>query len=211
MFQYSATKSAQERRLHYHLITSPHSTATTELLEIHILGARYIHDDDTPLITLTMIAMDTIDNLKANFFPKTRTEQHDWDEDHKLLFGSQQLEDDCTISDYNIQHGCTLVALTSECGAWEHHDGSAWLWFYMESEPQMCAFTTGLLDLSASSVKSMKTHISSMVIQEDIWAEWGEYDLNKLHFTCNGVELEDENLALCDYNIENGHVIVCRA
>ena len=182
----------------------------TELLElqVHILDVRNIHDDLTPLITLTTTAKDTIANLKTKFFLKTKTEH---DEDNKLFFGSQQLEDDCTISDYNIHHGCTLVALTSECVAWNHHhDGSAWLWFCMESEPQMCAFTTGLRDLSTSSMKSMKTHISIMIQEEDIWEEWGGYDLNKLHFTCNDVEMEDENLSLCDYNIENGHVIVCR-
>ena len=176
----------------------------TELLEIQvrILGVRNTYGEEFPLITLTTTAKDTIDNLKTKFYLKTKTEH---DEGEQLYFGIQLLEDGYTLSDYNIQHGYTMVAVSSEGGP-PMDDG---LFFCMESEPGMTAVMDELQDLSTSSVETLKNNIG-ILIEEDIsWSDWKGYDLNKLHFTCNGVELED-GCTLSDYNIQYGHVIVCK-
>ena len=203
MFQYSATSSAQERRLPFHF-TPPHRTAMTELLEIkaRILDVRNIYGEELPLITLTTTAKDTIANLKTKFYLKTKTKH---DEGEQLYFGIQQLEDGYTLSDYNIQHGYTMVAVSSEGGP-PMDDG---LFFCMESEPGMNAVMDVLQDLSTSSVEALKNNIGIMIEKDTSWGDWACYGLNKLHFNCNGVEMED-GYTLSDYNIQYGHVIVCK-
>ena len=87
----------------------------TELLEIQvrILDVTNIYGEEFPLITLTTNAKDTIDNLKTKFFLKTEIEH---EEGNQLYFGIQLLEDGYTLSDYNIQHGYTMVAVINEGG-----------------------------------------------------------------------------------------------
>ena len=73
----------------------------------------------------------------------------------------------------------------------------------------MCAVMDGLQDLSTSSVETLKNNIGIMIENDALWGDWACYDLNKLHFNCNGVELEDD-YTLSDYNIQYGHAIVCK-
>ena len=137
-----------------------------ELLEIQvrILGVRNIFGEEFPLITLDVEASDTIDNLKTKFYLKTKTEH---DEGEQLYFGIQLLEDGYTLSDYNIQHWYTMVAVSSEGGP-PMDDG---LYFCMESEPGMSAVMDELQDLSTSSVETLKNNIGIMIEKDALWGE----------------------------------------
>ena len=113
------------------------------------------------------IINDSIANLKTKFYLESGRKP---DEGDRLFFGTQQLEDDRAFGDYNIRHGCTLVAVFAADA--QMTDG---LWFCMESDPEMLGsmpdgevanWVTGSHDIGrvASRVSERRVDHMNMVI-----------------------------------------------
>ena len=168
--------------------------------QIRILDNTNIQSEECHLITLDVEASDTIAIVKTKFYLKTNTEP---EEGEQLYFGLQLLVNDHTLSDYNIQQGYTLLAVSEEEIPYE-------LYFCMEGQPEMTVMGDSHLSYSAvATVETLKTNIALM-IEEGFpeWGDWLDYNLDELHFSCNNTQLEDGH-PLSDYDIQPGHVIVC--
>ena len=164
--------------------------------QIRILDNTNTYSEECHLITLDVEASDTIAIVKTKFYLKTNTELY-------FYFGIQLLEDNHTLSDYNIQQGYTLLAVSEEEIPCE-------LYFCMEDQPEMSVMGDSHLSYSAvATVETLKTNIALM-IEEGFpeWGDWLDYNLDELHFSCNNTQLEDGH-PLSDYDIQPGHVIVC--
>ena len=176
----------------------------TELLEIQvrILDVTNIYGEEFPLITLDVEASDTIAIVKTKFYLKTKTEP---EEGEQLYFGIQLLEDDHTLSDYNMKQGYTLIAYGEESGGDGVPDS---LYFCMEGHPEMA---TNQEWISSSTVETLKDMISyeSKEGRMGGWDGWEDYNLDELQMECNNIQLE-AGYTLSDYNIQPGHVIVCK-
>ena len=168
--------------------------------QIRILDNRIIQSEQVHLITLDVEASDTIDIVKTKFYLKTTTEPS---EGEQLYFGLQLLVNDHTLSDYNIQQGYTLLAVSEEEIPYE-------LYFCMEGQPELSVMGDSHLSYSAvATVETLKTNIALM-IEEGFpeWGDWLDYNLDELIFGCNSIQLVNDH-TLSDYDIQPGHVIVC--
>ena len=177
--------------------------------QIRILDNTNIQSEECHLITLDVEASDTIAIVKTKFYLKTNT---DPEEGEQLYFGLQLLVNDHTLSDYNIQQGYTLLAVSKE-GVTDN------LYFCMEGQPEMTNVgekqylktSSGWLHLSAWTVENLKDMISyeSKEHSLDSWNLWQDYNLDELQFYFGNQLLEGDH-TLSDYNIQPGHVIVCK-
>jgi len=181
--------------------------------QIRILDSTNIYSDEGHLITLDVEASDTIDIVKTKFYLKTNTEP---EEGEQFYFGLQLLENDHTLSDYNIQQGYTLLAVSEEGGFLYE------LYFCMEGQPELTVMGDSHLSSqnlgwrylsksysAATTVETLKTNIALMI--EEGFPEWDWFgiDLSEMHFSCNDTQLE-AGYTLSDYNIQPGHVIMCK-
>ena len=171
--------------------------------QIRILDNIDIQCEEFHLITLDVEASDTIAIVKTKFYLKTK---NDPEEGEQLYFGIRLLEDGYTLSDYNIQQGCTMLAVSVESRAFDN------LYFCIEGHPELTNIGDGphLSYSAVATVETLKTNIGLMI--EEGFTEWGDWfgiDLNELHFSCNNIQLE-AGYTLSDYNIQPGHVIVCK-
>ena len=164
--------------------------------QIRILDNTIIQSEECHLITLDVEASDTIAIVKTKFYLKTNTEP---EEGEQLYFGLQLLENDHTLSDYNIQQGYTLLAVSEE-GVTDN------LYFCMEGHPEMA---TNQEWISSSTVETLKDMISYESKENPLWDGWEDYNLDELQMECNNIQLE-AGYTLSDYNIQPGHVIVCK-
>ena len=166
--------------------------------QIRILDIIDTYSDKCHLITLDVEASDTIAIVKTKFYLKTKTEPEDGEQ---LYFGIQLLEDDHTLSDYNIQQGYTLLAVSEE----ETPDS---LYFCMEGQPEMTNIGEQQYH-SSSTVETLKDMISYESKENPLWDGWQDYNLDELQLECNNTQLE-AGYTLSVYNIQPGHVIVCK-
>ena len=168
--------------------------------QVRILDIIDIQGDKFHLITLDVEASDTIAIVKTKFYLKTNTEP---EEGEQLYFGIQLLEDDHTLSDYNIQQGYTLLAVSEE----ETPDS---LYFCMEGQPEMTSIGQQQYhQISSSTVETLKGMISYESKENPLWDGWQDYSLDELQLECNNTQLE-AGYTLSDYDIQPGHVIVCK-
>ena len=172
--------------------------------QIRILDNTIIQSEQVHLITLYVEASDTIEIVKAKFYFKTPF----WpSEGEQFYFGLQLLENDHTLSDYNIQQGYTLLAVSEE-GVTDN------LYFCMEGQPEMTNVaeqqylktSSGWLHLSFWTVENLKDMIKENSMNS--WNLWQDYNLDELQFYFGNQLIEGDHI-LSDYNIQPGHVIVC--
>ena len=175
--------------------------------QIRILDIIDIQGEEGHLITLDVEASDTIAIVKTKFYLKTKTEP---EEGEQLYFGIQLLEDDHTLSDYSMKQDYTLLAYGEESGG----DGvPTELFFCMEGHPELSAMGDGphLSYSAVATLEQLQTNITLTIDEgwSPEWDLWLGIDLNELHFSCNNIQLE-AGYTLSDYNIQPGHVIVCK-
>ena len=134
-------------------------------------------------ITLEVEASDTIETVKSKI-----EEQEDIQLDvHRLVFHGKQIEDGCTLSDYNVQNKDTLyLELASR------------LRFGMQIFVELHAtWKTITLKVRAfDTIEKVK-----VLIQDE---EGISLDCQKLFFA--GKQLRDEH-RLCEYNVHTGHTL----
>ena len=167
--------------------------------QIRILDTIDIQCEKCHLITLDVEASDTIAIVKTKFYLKTK---NDPEEGEQLYFGIQLLEDGDTLSDYNIQQGYTLLAVSEEGG------GPDELYFCMEGHPEMATTEEWISSWTVETLKDMISY-ESKEGRMGGWDGWEDYNLDELQMECNNIQLE-AGYTLSDYNIQPGHVIVCK-